>query len=64
MAVDITKLIELNKKHIEAKREFDRIKAEILAQGDGVLEGETCNLIVKDGKIEIVPKPGLPNSDE
>ena len=64
MAIDITKLIELNKKHIEAKREFDRITAEILAQGDGVLEGETCNLLVKDGKIEIVAKPGVPNSDE
>lgn len=64
MAIDITKLIELNKKHIEAKRELDRITAEILAEGDGVLEGETCKLLVRDGKIEIVPKPGVSNSDE
>ena len=61
MIIEISKLIELNKKHIELKKKLDKITTDILAMGDGLLEGDTCNILVKDGKIEIVPKPGLSN---
>jgi hypothetical protein len=64
MIIEISKLIELNKKHIELKKKLDNITTDILAMGDGLLEGDNCNLLVKDGKIEIVPKPGLSNSGD
>jgi hypothetical protein len=64
MIIEISKLIELNKKSIECQKELNKITADILAMGNGLLEGDTCNLLVKHGKIEIVPKPGLLNSGD
>ena len=54
--IDITKLITANKALIQATKKLKAIEAEILKHGDMVHEGNTCRLIVKDGKIKLIQK--------
>ena len=54
--IDITKLITANNALIQATKKLKAIEAEILKHGDMVQEGNTCRLIVKDGKIKLIQK--------
>lgn len=62
--IDITELIALNKTFIQITKEQKAVEAEILKRGDGVIEGNCCRLIVKDGTIELVQKTGPAAQDK
>jgi hypothetical protein len=54
--LDITPLIELNKRMKAVEKAKAEIAAELIAQGDGLYEGTTCDVIVKGTEITVVPK--------
>ena len=52
----MTRLIAVNKAARAARKELDLIIAELLARGDFVYEGPEKDVVVKGGKITIVPR--------